>query len=204
MPSLKVWRKGMANSQSRTRRDHSLWDRKINEQWNGAKPVLSPEESLAAAKKLYRHAMGKAWPGEWELTSGRRYTWPRRGVFAVNPNRYGGGLRQIIHLISHYCHRRLHPGDKPHSIRQVRLEAKLTKFAIKSRWHEGSLKRPEKPAVEAKPKADTIQLRYSRIVKRRLKYELELKRAIRLRLKAGKEQRAYERRHGSRLRAVTM
>jgi hypothetical protein len=32
--------------------------------------------------------------------------------------------------MSHYCHWRLHPNDKPHSIRQARLEAKLAKFAV--------------------------------------------------------------------------
>lgn len=193
----------MANSQSRTRRDHEIWDRMINDQWNGANPVLSPEESLAAAKKLYRHAMGKAWHGTWELTSGRSYTWARMGVFKVNPNRRHGGLRQIIHLISHYCHGRLHPRDKPHSIRQARLEAKLTKFAIARRWHEGTLKREPK-AEPVKLKPDAIQQRYARIVKRRLKYEADLKRATRLRMKAAQEQRAYERRHGSRLQSATL
>lgn len=136
----------MTNALSRTRRDHSLWDQRVNDLWGGHKPVLSPEETLAAARKLWRHATGKAWPGKWAVTSGRRHTWPRRGTFHVNPNRYGGGLRQVIHLIAHYAHRRLHPGDKPHSIRQLRLEAKLTKFAV-ARWGKDA----PAPKVKAKP-----------------------------------------------------
>lgn len=190
---------------TKTRRDHALWDARINDKWNGQQPVLSPEESLLAAKKLYRHAMGKAWHGKWALTSGRRYTWPRRGVFCVNPDRRGfgnRGLRDIIHLISHWCHRRLHPGDKPHSIRQLRLEARLTKFALDRRWHEGSLKKEPKPepAIKVEPaKPDKVQQRYRRMASRRDKWRAEFDRAKRLFAKAESEVRAYERRHGARL-----
>jgi hypothetical protein len=195
-----------ANYLSKTRRDHDLWDAKINDKWGGVQPVLSPEESLLAAKKLYRHAMGKAWPRKWALTSGRRYTWPRSGVFYVNPDRRGfgtRGLRDIIHLMSHWCHRRLHPGDKPHSIRQLRLEARLTKFALDRRWHEGALKK--EPTAAAAPveksKPDVVVQRYSRMVGRRDKWKRELERAKRLFAKAESEVRAYERRHRERLSA---
>lgn len=198
-----------SNAQSRSRRDHSLWDKAINEQWGGLRPILSPEESLAAAKKLYRHAMGIAWSGKWELTSGRRRTWPRWRedgnrmvhVFFVNHEK---GLRDIVHLISHYCHRRLHRYDKPHSIRQVRLEAKLTKFAISRRWHEGTLKKEPTPEAEATQvespmKPDKVHLRYRRMVARRDKWRQELDRSKRLFAKAEAEVRGYERRHGERL-----
>ena len=191
----------------RTRRDHTLWNRVVNDRFDGD-PVLSGEESIAAAKKLYRHAMGKSWKGEWALTSGRRQTWPRwrkKGkrhvhVFFVNPDERrssGRGLREIIHSISHYCHQQLHPYDKPHSIRQARLEAKLAKFAVeRGCWMDGSLKKPEKPVVE---KPDIIQQRYQRMVRRRDKYAKELERMKRLSVKAEREVKAYERRHGQRL-----
>lgn len=196
----------MSNAQSRTRRDHELWDAAINDKWGGQCPVLTPEESLAAARKLYRHAMGRAWPHKWALTSGNRYTWAQGRTFYVNPERkrYGRlpvqhcGLRDIIHLISHYCHRRLHPQDKPHSIRQMRLEAKLTKFAIERRWHEGALKREPRPEPEpAKP--DIVVQRYKRMVSRREKWAREAERAARLLEKAQREVRTYERRHRERL-----
>lgn len=193
----------MTSALSRTRRDHGLWDQRVNDLWGGHDPVLSPEESVAAARKLYRHAMGKAWPGKWAVTSGRRYTYPSRGTFYVNPNRYGGGLRQVIHLISHYCHRRLHRGDKPHSIRQLRLEARLTKFAV-ARWGPDA---PE-PKVEAAPavvadtpRPDRVVQRYRRMVARRDRWTTQLARAERLAAKAVAEVRAYERRHGERLKA---
>jgi hypothetical protein len=149
--------------------------------------------------------MGKAWPRKWALTSGRRYTWPRSGVFYVNPDRRGfdnRGLRDIIHLMSHWCHRRLHPQDKPHSIRQLRLEARLTKFALDRRWHEGTLRKEPKvePAKVETPKPDKIVLRYRRMVSRRDKWAKEAERAKRLLTKAEREVRAYERRHKERLR----
>ena len=195
----------MGNAQSRTRRDHTLWDKAVNDLWGGANPVLSPEDTLAAARKLYRHAMGKPWPGKWEVTTGRRHTWPRSGTFYVNPNRYGRGLRQVVHLISHWCHRRLHPGDKPHSIRQLRLEAKLTKFAV-TRWGKDApapAPKPEPVAVvaEVKPKPDKVVQRYQRMVARRDRWARDLARAERLLGKAVSEVRAYERRHGARLQA---
>jgi hypothetical protein len=194
------------DSRGRSRRDHSLWDKAINDQWGGLRPILSPEESLAAAKKLYRHATGKAWKGKWELASGNRHTWPRRGIYYVNPDRRWGerGLRAIIHAISHYCHRRLHPNDKPHSIRQLRLEARLTKFALERRWHEGTLKRqPEAPEpVATEPaKPDRVLLRYRRMVTRRDKWRVEAERAKRLLAKAECEVRTYERRHRERVAA---
>jgi hypothetical protein len=193
----------MTNALSRTRRNHELWDQRVNDLWAGHKPVLSPEDTVAAARKLYRHAMGKPWPGKWVVTSGRRHTWPNRGTFYVNPNRYGGGLRQVVHLISHWCHRRLHPGDKPHSIRQLRLEAKLTRFAV-ARWGKNAVTPEPKAAApaaatEVKAKPDKVVQRYRRMITRRDRWADQLARAKRLAAKAEAEVRAYERRHGQRL-----
>jgi hypothetical protein len=78
----------------------------VNEKFGGQQPVLSPEESLAAAKKLYRHAMGKSWKGEWRLTTGNRKTWVeydrtiRKNVFFVNPDRQGRYNRERASGIS--------------------------------------------------------------------------------------------------------
>src|SRR5688500_10089818 len=105
-----------------TLRDPAAWDRLVNSKFE-SQPILSPEESLIAAKKLYRHAFGRAFPGKVELASGNRYTWVRRGVLYVNPDKrelHTRGLRSIIHDLSHYAHSRLNPRDAPHSIRQAR------------------------------------------------------------------------------------
>jgi hypothetical protein len=136
------------------------------------------------------------------------WTYPVKwGTFYVNPNRRYGekGLRDIIHLISHHCHRRLHPGDKPHSIRQLRLEAKLTKFAV-ARWGKDAPKPEAKAApaavvAEVKAKPDKVVQRYRRMVARRDRWADQLDRAKRLAAKAEAEVRAYERRHRDRLKA---
>ncbi len=192
------------DAQSRTRRDPAIWDRWVNDRFKG-RPVLSPEDSIAAARKLYRHAMGRPWKGEVKLTSGNRYTWVEGGVLYVNPNRHGGGLREIVHLISHYAHRRLHPRDKPHSIRQARLERKLATFAIERGWHEGQpvvklRAKAEKPEPVEQPKPDKVAQRYHRMVSRRDKWKREAERAKRLLAKAEREVRQYERRHGERVK----
>jgi len=195
----------------------------VNSKFNGVQPILSPEESLVAARKLYRHAFGKAFPGEVKLTTGNRYTWVRRGVLSVNPDKREGhtrGLRSIIHDLSHYAHSRLNPKDAPHSIRQARLEARLAKFALERGWHEGGLAKPkpvpvqpepvEAPVevvqpvapVEAKPakaKPDRVAERYRKMVARRDRWKAAAERATRLFAKAEAEVRTYERRHRERL-----
>jgi len=184
-----------------TTRDRGLWDRMVNSQFGSDHPVLSGPESVLAARKLYRFAMGRAFEGEVKLTSGRRYTWVRRGVMSVNPDKRESGargLRAMIHDLSHYCHARLHPSDAPHSERQAILEAKMAEFALTRGFLEGSLKRATPPE---KPKPDKVKVRHARLVARREKWATELERAKRLLAKAQREVREYERRHGSRLAA---
>jgi len=41
------------------KRDKSLWDRLVNEKFEGRAPVLSPEASVEAALRLYRKFMGR-------------------------------------------------------------------------------------------------------------------------------------------------
>jgi hypothetical protein len=136
------------------KRDKSLWDRLVNEKFEGKAPVLSPDASIKAAKRLYRKALGKPWTGGVKLTSGNRQTWVRRGVLVVNPDerRWNGqgGLREIIHSISHYAHSRLHPADAPHSRRQAQLEGRLVTYAIKSGWLEPGAWSPS-PRTRPKP-----------------------------------------------------
>lgn len=188
-----------------TVREPGLWDRLVNDKFGGVQPVLPGEESIAAARRLYRHAMGKAFPGEVRLTSGNRYTWVKRRVLCVNPDRLSfrvRGLRSLIHDLSHYCHQRLHPEDAPHSSRQAYLERDLVDYAIRSGFLDGALRRKPGPAPKPKVepvKPDKVQQRYQRMVNRRDKYAAELARAQRLLVKAEREVKAYERRHKGRL-----
>lgn len=184
------------------RRDPGLWDRMVNERFGGEQPILSGEESIKAARKLYRLAMGKQWRGKVEVTTGNRYTWVRRGVLFVNPDKrevHTRGLRSIIHDMSHYCHRLLHPADSAHSVRQARLERDMVEAAIDRGWLDGSLKPPAKPEPAPKAKPDVVQHRYARMVARRDKWAREAERAKRLLAKAEREVRTYERRHRDRI-----
>ena len=135
----------MQYDKSKNETEKGLWDRLVNNKFNGLQPILSEVDSLYAARKLYRKAMGREWCGEFKLTSGNRYTWIRRGVFYVNPDKrergsiqqaFGfdndevRGLRAIIHDVSHICHYRLRPNDAAHSKHQAYLERDLTDYAI--------------------------------------------------------------------------
>lgn len=194
-----IARARQARKSVKTTRDPGLWDRLVNERFGSDQPILSEQESIAAAKKLYRHAMGKSFAGTVRIASGNRYTWVRRGVLSVNPDKREArcrGLRAMIHDLSHYCHRRLHPLDAPHSARQARLEGKLVKFALERGFLDGALKR--EPAPD-KPKPTVVQQRYARMVSRRDKWAAELARAERLLAKAAHEVREYERRHAAAL-----
>ena len=135
----------MQYEKSKNETEKGLWDRLVNNKFDGKQPILSEVDSLYAARKLYRKAMGREWCGEFKLTSGNRYTWIRRGVFYVNPDKrergsiqqaFGfdndevRGVRAIIHDVSHICHYRLRPNDAAHSKHQAYLERDLTDYAI--------------------------------------------------------------------------
>lgn len=131
------------------KRDKSLWDRLVNEKFEGRAPVLSPEASVEAALRLYRKFMGRDFAGKVKLGSGNRRTWIRQGVLTVNPDERAfnghGGLREIIHSMSHFVHMRLHPDDAPHSKRQASLEGRMVTYAIQRGWLEpGHLKATQK------------------------------------------------------------
>jgi hypothetical protein len=189
-------------------RNPDLWEQHVNSKWNGEQPILSAEESILAAKKLYRHIMKKEPPYRIRITSGNRYTWVRRGVLSINPDKREmrcRGLRALIHDLSHWCHSRLHPGDSAHSKRQMIIERRMVAFAIKRDWGHGGLKKPEpapKPEPEPKAKPDVVVDRYLKMVKRRDKWAADLERAKRLHAKAEKEARQYLNRNKERLKEV--
>jgi hypothetical protein len=193
---------------SGTVRDPGLWDRMVNERWDGQSPVLSPDDSIKAALRLYRQAMGRPWTGSVRLATGNRRTWVRSGVLVVNPDEQSrgskGGLREIIHAVSHYAHARLHPREAPHSRRQVLLEGRLVTYAIKSGFAEGRVRRlgpaPQPKAEPApKPPVDKVVQKHARMVARRDRYRVEVKRLTRLLAKAEREVRDYQRRHKGRV-----
>src|SRR5215475_11827457 len=125
----------------------------VNSLWpTGPLPALTSQEALSATKRLWRVATGKTWKGELRLTSGNRYTWPRGGVFLVNPDR---GWHSLVHLISHAARRRIFRHGKPHDGNHARLEGDLIRYVVNHGWLEGALK--SKAAPKVKPTAEEIQ-----------------------------------------------
>ena len=78
------------------------------------------------------------------ITSGRRVTWPRNGVWSVNPDQCGMGFAEIAHMVSHYIHRYVNPGlwrqrGGSHSGHAL-VEQHLVDYAVQHRWVEDGLK----------------------------------------------------------------
>lgn len=164
----------------------------VNGQWPDVIPDLEPEEAISAAKRLYRFAMKKPWKGKWKATSGRRYTWPRGSTFYVNPKREAwgdatAGWRDLVHMLSHYAHRQLHPRAKPHAGSHHFLEKEMVEYVIKSGWLDGRLRK------KSTPKPDHRDVRRERTAASIKRWETKMKRAETALRKLKKRAAYYER-----------
>lgn len=72
--------------------------------WPSQLPKLTGEEAIQAAKRLWRNAVGLAWPGTWKAGRGNHRTYPRGSVFLVNP---GQGWDGMVHDLSHQAYKSL-------------------------------------------------------------------------------------------------
>jgi hypothetical protein len=158
----------------------SVWQRRP-----GALPIPTGPEAIAGARLLYREAfrflnlpVEAKRPRRFKLASGNRHTWPRRGVYYVNPDyRWRHGWEGIVHSISHWAwnvkHR--HRNDvRPHDPGHVAVERHLAEFVIDRGFLDGKLKRPEKP----KPTVDTIRAHRKAAAEAKLKrWQSKAKRA---------------------------
>lgn len=138
----------------------------VNNRWPDELPALTGPEAIAAAKRLYRMALGRPWKGKWKETSGRRFTWPRGSTFFVNPARTGNGLetgwRDLVHMMSHYCHREKFPRRRPHDPRHEYLEREMVAYVLAHDWLSGKL-RPKTPKARSKPdRAQALEARARR------------------------------------------
>lgn len=131
------------------------WYARTNAEWDKARalcggtlPIPTADEAIKGARKLYRFATGRTWTGPVRVTSGRRSTWIRNGVFVVNPNgrdyagkddegkaRYLTGWETIVHCLSHYAH-----NGKPHCKAQALLESRMIREVIKRGFLTGALR----------------------------------------------------------------
>jgi hypothetical protein len=175
----------------------------VNAVWPQDPPVPTAQEALTGARKLVRLALTLGpdgtrlkFRGEFKLTSGRRYTWTRRGVFYVNPDQrewnVGRGWQTIVHDIAHWAGRRLYPGAKPHDHRTAFIERKLAEHVVGSGWLEGKLKRLEKPPAPIDLKVE----RAKRVAARIIAWERKLKRSETALRKLRRQQRYYEKGRG--------
>ena len=175
----------------------------VNGAWPDDLKPPTPKEALAGAKRLIRLAYRIANEdreikisvprlGKMKITSGRRYTYPRRGVWYVNPNNkhfYFDGWRGIVHGISHWAGRRFWPGEDPHSPRHVWIEKVMVDYAVKH-FLAGQLARPTKD----KPQADPIATRAKRVADAIGRWEAKKRRAENALRKLRRRQGYYERR----------
>lgn len=159
----------------------------VNDTWPKTLPKLRPEEAMRAAKRLYRFALGRPWKGPTKITSGRNYTWIRRGELFVNASR---GWKTMVHDMSHLCHNRIST-ERPHSEEHAQLELKMVRFVVECNWLDGILQPAERPVpspsekLEAKLKA--IELKTKR-------WESKAKRAATALKKLKIQRRSIERR----------
>jgi hypothetical protein len=151
----------------------------------------TPQEALSGARRLYRKAFGRPFKGTMKLTSGRRYTYIRCGVFYVNPDQGGGGWHEIVHGISHYATARLHPKAPGHGFQHAFIERELIQHVIDSGWLEGKLKR------EAKAEGDPIADRHARVLSKIATWERKQRRAETALRKLARQRRYYEARVGA-------
>lgn len=160
----------------------------------------TPQEALAAAKRLYRKATGKPYAGTFVLTSGNRRTWysgSKRMTILVNPDEGafeldgkmvgGGGWHEIVHSISHMAALKLY--GEAHGPRHAFIERELVDHVVKSGWLEGKLRRPQK----AKPPVDPKAKRYAQTLAGIKRWEAKLRRAENALKKLRVKKRYYER-----------
>ena len=108
------------------------WYSRVNAAWPADVPKLTEEGAQRAARKLFRAITGSRLLLPVVTVTGNRKTWPgHRGLLNVNP---GKGWRDFIHLLSHWLHRLVNRGEKPHSRAHARLELRMVRIVLARGW----------------------------------------------------------------------
>lgn len=140
---------------------------RINAAWGVDIPQLTAPEAVRAARRLFRFAMRRTFNGKVLVTSGRRYTWIRRGNLYVNPEK---GWKELVHMISHWCCHRMRPEAKNHSKVHAKFELRMVKEVLKRGWLQGALK--AEPVV-----VNSLEAKMARLDKREQGWLRRLRRA---------------------------
>lgn len=158
----------------------------VNGAWPEAIPSLTSQEAIVAKRKLFRLVMKRPLRiKNIKVTSGNRHQYL---LHLVNPER---GWKDLVHGLSHQCHRKLHAGHKPHDGRGTHafIERTMIEHVVNSGWLEGKLKRAEEP----KPEVDMKAMRAERVAARIAAWEAKRKRADTALRKLARQARYYER-----------
>ncbi len=171
------------------------WYERVNAAWPEHVPVLTADEAVKAARKLYRFVTRRTWTGEVKLTSGARYSDIRHGVMYVNPTGHTGsdarhhGWKALVHDLSHDLFHRIYEYDvKGHGGEHARLELRMIKEVVKRGWLDGALSK-ETPKPEAPVDARVIKLR--RIEERIARWRAKQRRAENALKKLHRQERYY-------------
>lgn len=116
-------------------------------------PHPSGKEAIAVARRVWRRAVGKSWPGTWSAGRGNHRTYPRGWTFLVNP---GEGWAEIIHDMSHHAYSQLtrHGGH----YKRICSEAKLKDYQAAGWGRENRHHNPNHAALEKRMVAHAIEL----------------------------------------------
>lgn len=162
--------------------------------WPAVVPPLTAPEASRAVRRLYRWALGRTFAGRVEITSGNRYSYERRGVFYVNPDK---GWRELAHDLSHYFFAVANPEERPHSKFHARFEAKLVREIVRRGYLDGKLADKPRAAVVAPtpvpPIVDKYRTTLARIDAAEERWQRKAKRAARALAKLKRRRTYYER-----------
>lgn len=118
------------------------WYARVNAEWPSDIPTPTEQQAVNAARRLWKWGVGYRWTGKVRVTSGRRYTWVKRGVLVVNPNRPGrdgGGWKSLVHDLSHLVWYKANPeGVRGHEKGHAKVELAMVKQVIKRGWLQPS------------------------------------------------------------------
>ena len=121
-------------------------------------------------------------------------------MFWVNPNRRKNGpidqgWKDIVHLLSHYVHGRLHPNHKPHDARGTHafIEREMIQHVVNSGWLEGKLKRPARAPKPPPTAEERTTAKLANLAERMKRWESKRRRAETALTKLGRQRRRLER-----------
>lgn len=174
------------------------WYQRVNEAWPAIVPFppLTFDAGANAVRRLYRFVTGNTFTGKIVETTGRRYSYARRGTFFVNTTGHPhgrGAWHDFIHDLSHHLASRVYDYPiKPHSREHAKLELRLVKEIVKRGWLQPEAPQRE-PVTAPAPTRDLKAEKLLRIESRIVAWERKAKRAQTALRKLNRQRSYYQR-----------